>query len=93
MRAAVFGVNAVGLAVLAGIPVVLAVAAAVAIYIPARRALKIDPSRPPSRIDALAERANEGILSEIERSEHEALVNVADFISILKRLHLESRIQ
>jgi putative ABC transport system permease protein len=43
MRAAVFGVSAVGPAVFAGIPLVLAAAAAVAIYIPARRALKIDP--------------------------------------------------
>jgi putative ABC transport system permease protein len=42
MRAAVFGTNEVGPAVFA-IPLVLAAAAAVAIYIPARRALKIDP--------------------------------------------------
>jgi putative ABC transport system permease protein len=43
MRAAVFGVSAVGPAVFAGIPLVLACAAAIAIYVPARRALKIDP--------------------------------------------------
>jgi putative ABC transport system permease protein len=43
MRAAVFGVSAVGPTVFAGIPLVLLCAAAVAIYIPARRALKIDP--------------------------------------------------
>jgi putative ABC transport system permease protein len=43
MRAVVFGTNEVGPAVFAGIPLVLAAAAAVAIYIPARRALKIDP--------------------------------------------------
>jgi putative ABC transport system permease protein len=43
MRASVFGVSAVGPAVLAGIPLVLAAAAAVAIYIPARRALRVDP--------------------------------------------------
>jgi putative ABC transport system permease protein len=43
LRAAVFGVTAVGPAVFAGIPLVLACAAAAAIYIPARRALKIDP--------------------------------------------------
>jgi putative ABC transport system permease protein len=43
MRAVVFGVNAVGPAVYA-IPLVLVAAAAVAIYIPARRALKIDPA-------------------------------------------------
>jgi len=42
MRTVVFGVSAVGPAVL-GIPLVLAAAAALAIYIPARRALKIDP--------------------------------------------------
>ena len=45
------------------------------------------------RIDKLAERANEGILTESERSEYEALINAADFISILKlkaREHLDS---
>lgn len=36
------------------------------------------------RIDILAERANEGLLSEDERGEYEALVNATDFISILK---------
>jgi hypothetical protein len=36
------------------------------------------------RIDMLAERANEGALNDAERSEYEALVNAADFISILK---------
>jgi len=36
------------------------------------------------RIDALAERANEGLLTEDERSEYEAIINAADFISILK---------
>jgi hypothetical protein len=36
------------------------------------------------RIDSLAERANEGILNEDERSEYEALINAADFISALK---------
>jgi hypothetical protein len=34
------------------------------------------------RIDTLAERANEGALSDPERSEYEALINAADFISI-----------
>jgi ABC-type antimicrobial peptide transport system permease subunit len=43
MRAAVFGVGATGPGVLLGIPLVLAGAAALAIYIPARRAVKIDP--------------------------------------------------
>ena len=48
------------------------------------------------QIDALAERANEGTLGANERSEYEALVNAADFISILKlkaRLCLDSTIQ
>ena len=36
------------------------------------------------RIDALAEQANEGSLTEEERTEYEALINAADFISILK---------
>ena len=42
IRAMVFGASSVGPAVFA-IPLVLAVATAIAIYIPARRALKIDP--------------------------------------------------
>jgi len=36
------------------------------------------------RIDALAERANEGLLTDDERGEYEASINAADFISILK---------
>jgi len=36
------------------------------------------------RIMELAERANEGTLTETDRSEYEALINAADFISILK---------
>ena len=36
------------------------------------------------RINELAEEANEGTLSEGERSEYEALINAAGFISILK---------
>jgi hypothetical protein len=44
---------------------------------------QIDPPL-QERIDALAERANEGSLSESERSEYEALINAADFVSILK---------
>ena len=47
------------------------------------------------RIDGLAERANEGTLSDEERSEYEALINAADFISILKlkaRHQLDSKI-
>jgi len=45
------------------------------------------------RIGVLAERANEGTLSEDERDEYEALVNASDFVSILKlkaRQHLDS---
>jgi hypothetical protein len=44
------------------------------------------------RIDTLGERANEGTLSADERAEYEALINAADFISILKikaRRHLD----
>jgi hypothetical protein len=56
---------------------------------------RVDPTV-QERIDVLAERANDGTLSEIERSEYEAMVNVADFISILKlkaRLQLDSTVQ
>ena len=43
------------------------------------------------RIDALAERANDGVLTIDEAAEYEALINAADFVSILKikaRQHL-----
>ena len=63
----------------------------------ARRVVDLQVAQPvQERIDALAERANEGALSDGERSEYEALINAADFISILKlkaRLHLASKIQ
>lgn len=36
------------------------------------------------KISVLAERANEGLLTEHERAEYEAIINAADFISILK---------
>jgi hypothetical protein len=36
------------------------------------------------RIETLAERASEGTLTDEERSEYEALIHVADLISILK---------
>jgi hypothetical protein len=36
------------------------------------------------RIDTLAGQANEGHLTEDERAEYEAILNAADFISILK---------
>jgi hypothetical protein len=53
--------------------------------------LFIDPAV-QERIDILAERANEGALSDSERSEYEALINAADFVSVLKlkaRRHLD----
>jgi hypothetical protein len=57
--------------------------------------LQVDPPV-QERMDILAEGANEGTLSDNERSEYEALVNAADFISILKlkaQLYLASQIQ
>jgi hypothetical protein len=36
------------------------------------------------RVDTLAERANEGLLSDDERAEYEALINAEDFVAILK---------
>ena len=36
------------------------------------------------RVDWLAQRANEGTLTEDERNEYEALINASDFIAILK---------
>jgi hypothetical protein len=54
--------------------------------------LRVDPAV-QLRIDALAERANNGELSEEERAEYEAYINTSDFISILKlkaRRHLDS---
>jgi len=45
--------------------------------------LRIDPAV-QARIDTLAERANDGALSEEERAEYEAFINAGDFISILK---------
>lgn len=52
---------------------------------------RVDPAV-QARLDILAERANDGVLSEGERAEYEAIVNAADFIAILKlkaRRHLE----
>ena len=63
----------------------------------ARRVVDLQVAQPvQERIDALAERANEGALSDSERSEYEALINAADFISILKlkaRKQLDAKIQ
>jgi hypothetical protein len=36
------------------------------------------------RIDTLADRANEGLLSEDERSEYEALIRASTFVTILR---------
>ena len=56
---------------------------------------RVDPEI-QARIDVLAELANEGSLDENQRAEYEALINAADFISILKlkaRLYLDATIQ
>jgi hypothetical protein len=51
----------------------------------ARRVVELQIATPvQERIDTLAEKANEGTLTDDERLEYEALVNAADFISILK---------
>lgn len=63
----------------------------------ARRVVELQVAKPfQERIDMLAERANDGTLSDDERLEYEALINAADFISILKlkaRQHLDLKIQ
>jgi hypothetical protein len=46
-------------------------------------ALRVPPQM-QERLDFLAMRANEGLLSSEERAAYEALVNAADFVSILK---------
>ena len=62
----------------------------------ARRVLDLKVDLPvQERIDSLAERANEGSLSDAERLEYEALINATDFISILKlkaREHIDSSV-
>jgi hypothetical protein len=45
--------------------------------------LRIDPAV-QERVDVLASKANEGLLTEAERAEYEACINTDDFISILK---------
>jgi hypothetical protein len=45
--------------------------------------LSVDPVV-QARVDVLAERANEGLLTPEERAEYEAYINADDFISILK---------
>jgi hypothetical protein len=42
------------------------------------------PSPVQERIDSLAERANQGSLSDEERAAYDALINAADFVSILQ---------
>lgn len=51
----------------------------------ARRVVEyqVDPEV-QARVDVLAERANEGLLTEAERAEYEAYISADDFISILK---------
>jgi hypothetical protein len=46
-------------------------------------ALTVDPVV-QARVDALAEGANEGLLTPEERAQYEAYINADDFISILK---------
>ena len=62
----------------------------------ARRVAELRVSaRVQQRIDTLAERANEGVLTSDEAAEYEAVGNAADFISILKlkaRLYLDSQL-
>jgi hypothetical protein len=36
------------------------------------------------RVDSLAEKANEGVLTDDERADYEVLINATDFIAILK---------
>jgi hypothetical protein len=51
----------------------------------ARRIVELRVAAPvQERIDALAELANDGALTDEDRAEYEALINAADFISILK---------
>jgi hypothetical protein len=51
----------------------------------ARRVVELRVAPPvQEQIDTLAGRANEGLLADDERAEYEALINAADFISILK---------
>ena len=45
--------------------------------------LSIDPIV-QARVDALAERANEGLLTPEERAEYEVYINFDDFLSIFK---------
>jgi hypothetical protein len=53
--------------------------------------LSVDPAI-QARVEVLAERANDGLLTEEERAEYIALVDAADLISILK-LKVRRRLQ
>jgi hypothetical protein len=63
----------------------------------ARRVVGLQIGAPvQKRIEELAEGANEGTLSENELLEYEAVINAADFISILKlkaRQQLDAALQ
>jgi hypothetical protein len=51
----------------------------------ARRVVALDVSASiQERVDTLAEPANEGLLSDDDRAEYEALINAEDFVAILK---------
>jgi hypothetical protein len=51
----------------------------------ARRVMEFQVSpRVQQRVEWLADRANEGLLTDEERNEYEALISASDFISILK---------
>ena len=51
----------------------------------ARRVVELRVAPPvQQRIDTLAERANDGVLTSDESAEYEALIDAADFISVLK---------
>jgi hypothetical protein len=58
----------------------------------ALRVLALDvPAAVQARVDTLAELANEGLLTDDERAEYEAIVNAEDLVAILKlkaRRHL-----
>lgn len=51
----------------------------------ARRVLELDiPDSVQERVDTLAGLANEGLLTDDERAEYEALINAEDLVAILK---------
>jgi hypothetical protein len=51
----------------------------------ARRVAEFRAAAPvQERVDVLAGRANEGLLSDDERAEYDAFINASDFVTILK---------